>query len=54
MKNLAGIRANIDVDGPPKPKSSKNSDGSTVRDIKTLSTLEFITIENELPLFGAM
>ena len=51
MKNLAGIRAKIEVDGPPNPKSSRNSDGSTLRDIKTLSTLGRFQVKESISTF---
>ena len=40
VKNLVGIRARTDVEVPPKPRSMRNSAGSTFLDINTLSTLE--------------
>ena len=45
MKNLAGMRAKIEVDGPPNPRSRRNSDGSTFRDIKTLPTLKRLKVK---------
>ena len=50
MKNLAGIRAKIEVEGPPNPRSKRNSEGSTFRDINTLSTLNRFQDEIELAL----
>ena len=39
VKNLVGILVRAEVSGPPNPRSSRSCDGSTLRDIKMLSTL---------------
>ena len=55
VKNLVGILARTDVEVPPKPRSMRNSAGSTFLDINTLSTLELrkdlVIVKNETKIF---